>query len=81
MKGIELRNKFLEFFKSKNHTIISGAPLIPENDPTVLFTTAGMQPLVPYLKGEKHPGGTRLADYQKCNLFLLPTIIKRPRLE
>lgn len=66
MKGIELRNKFLEFFKSKNHTIISGAPLIPENDPTVLFTTAGMQPLVPYLKGEKHPGGTRLADYQKC---------------
>lgn len=66
MKGIELRNKFLDFFKSKNHTIISGAPLIPENDPTVLFTTAGMQPLVPYLKGEKHPGGTRLADYQKC---------------
>lgn len=66
MKGIELRNKFLEFFKSKNHTIISGAPLIPENDPTVLFTTAGMQPLVPYLKGEKHPGGTRLTDYQKC---------------
>lgn len=66
MKAIELRNKYLEFFKSKKHNIISGAPLIPENDPTVLFTTAGMQPLVPYLKGESHPSGTRLTDYQKC---------------
>ncbi len=66
MKAIELRNKYLEFFKSKNHSIISGAPLIPENDPTVLFTTAGMQPLVPYLSGQKHPSGTRLTDYQKC---------------
>ena len=66
MRGVELRNKYLEFFKSKGHNIISGAKLIPENDPTVLFTTAGMQPLVPYLSGEKHPSGTRLTDYQKC---------------
>lgn len=66
MKAIELRNKYLEFFKSKNHSVISGAPLIPENDPTVLFTTAGMQPLVPYLTGRTHPNGTRLTDYQKC---------------
>ena len=66
MKAIELRNKYLEFFKSKEHSIISGARLVPENDPTVLFTTAGMQPLVPYLTGEKHPSGTRLTDYQKC---------------
>ena len=66
MKAIELRNKYLEFFKSKGHTVISGAPLIPENDPTVLFTTAGMQPLVPYLSGQTHPGGKRLTDYQKC---------------
>lgn len=66
MKAIEIRNKYLEFFKNNNHKIISGAKLIPENDPTVLFTTAGMQPLVPYLLGEKHPEGTRLTDYQKC---------------
>ena len=66
MKAIEIRNKFLEFFKKHNHTIIPSAPLIPENDPSVLFTTAGMQPLVPDLLGEKHPGGKRIADYQKC---------------
>lgn len=66
MKAIEIRNKFLDFFKKHNHTIIPSAPLIPENDPSVLFTTAGMQPLVPYLLGEKHPGGKRIADYQKC---------------
>lgn len=66
MKAIEIRNKYIEFFKNKQHTVISGAPLIPENDPTVLFTTAGMQPLVPYLTGQKHPSGTRLTDYQKC---------------
>ena len=66
MKAIEIRNKFLEFFKKHNNTIIPSAPLIPENDPSVLFTTAGMQPLVPYLLGEKHPGGKRIADYQKC---------------
>ncbi len=66
MKAIEIRNKYLNFFKSHGHTIIPSAPLIPENDSSVLFTTAGMQPLVPYLLGEKHPSGTRLTDYQKC---------------
>ena len=66
MKAIEIRNKYLNFFKSHGHTIIPSAPLIPENDPSVLFTTAGMQPLVPYLLGEPHPAGTRLTDYQKC---------------
>ena len=62
----ELRKMWLEFFAEKGHEIISSASLIPENDPTVLFTTAGMHPLVPYLLGEKHPAGTRLADVQKC---------------
>lgn len=62
----EIRQKYLDFFKSKNHAIIPSAPLVPENDPSVLFNTAGMQPLVPYLLGEKHPLGTRLADVQKC---------------
>jgi alanyl-tRNA synthetase len=57
---------YLDFFKSKGHAIIPSASLIPENDPTVLFTTAGMHPLVPYLLGAKHPEGTRLADVQKC---------------
>ena len=62
----EIRNKYLEFFKSKGHTIIPSASLIPENDPTVLFTTAGMHPLVPYLLGEVHPGGSRVTSAQKC---------------
>jgi alanyl-tRNA synthetase len=62
----ELRSKYIEFFKSKGHVEISGKSLIPENDPTVLFTTAGMHPLVPYLLGEAHPAGKRLTDYQKC---------------
>ena len=66
MKAIEIRNKYLNFFKNHGHKIIPSAPLIPENDPSVLFTTAGMQPLVPYLLGQKHPEGTRLTDYQKC---------------
>lgn len=66
MKAIEIRNKYLNFFKSHGHKVIPSAPLIPENDPSVLFTTAGMQPLVPYLLGEPHPEGTRLTDYQKC---------------
>ena len=66
MKAIEIRNKYLNFFKNHGHVVIPSAPLIPENDPSVLFTTAGMQPLVPYLLGEKHPEGTRLTDYQKC---------------
>ncbi len=62
----EIRQKFIDFFKTKQHAIIPSASLVPENDPTVLFNTAGMQPLVPYLLGEKHPLWTRLADYQKC---------------
>ena len=63
----ELRKAYLGFFESKGHKIISGASVIPENDPTVLFTTAGMHPLVPYLMGEMpHPAGTRLTDVQKC---------------
>jgi len=62
----ELRRKYIEFFKSKGHVEISGKSLIPENDPTVLFTTAGMHPLVPYLLGEPHPAGKRITDYQKC---------------
>ena len=66
MKAIEIRNKYLEYFKNNGHSVIPSAPLIPENDPSVLFTTAGMQPLVPYLLGEKHPAGKRLVDYQKC---------------
>ncbi len=66
MKAIEIRNKYLKFFESKNHKVISGAKLVPENDPTVLFTTAGMHPLVPYLVGESHPEGKRLVDFQKC---------------
>ena len=66
MEAKELRNKFLEFFKSKGHAVIRSAPLIPDNDPTVLFTTAGMHPLVPYLLGASHPAGKRLTDVQKC---------------
>ena len=66
MKAIEIRNKYLNFFKRHGHSVIPSAPLVPENDPSVLFTTAGMQPLVPYLLGEKHPAGNKLTDYQKC---------------
>lgn len=66
MNANELRSKYIEFFKSKGHTQIQGKSLLPDNDPTVLFTTAGMHPLVPYLLGETHPAGTRLTDYQKC---------------
>lgn len=62
----ELRSAYLRFFSEKGHSVISSASLIPENDPSVLFTTAGMHPLVPYLLGQKHPAGTRLCDVQKC---------------
>lgn len=62
----QLRELWLKFFQDRGHSVISSASLIPENDPTVLFTTAGMHPLVPYLLGEKHPSGTRLTDVQKC---------------
>ena len=66
MSADELRTLYLSFFKSKGHAIISGSSLIPQNDPTVLFTTAGMHPLVPYILGEPHPAGRRLCDVQKC---------------
>ena len=66
MSTIDLKDTYLKFFESKGHKIIPSAPVIPENDPTCLFNTAGMQPLVPYLKGEPHPEGKRLADVQKC---------------
>lgn len=66
MTANELRQKYLDFFKGYNHAVISSASLIPENDPTVLFTTAGMHPLVPYLLGAKHPAGRRLTSAQKC---------------
>ncbi|MBA3733045.1 alanine--tRNA ligase [Patescibacteria group bacterium] len=66
MTSQEIRSRFLDFFKERGHAVISSASLVPENDPSVLFNTAGMQPLVPYLLGEKHPLGTRLASAQKC---------------
>ena len=66
MTANELRRKYIEFFKSNGHAEIKSASLIPDNDPTCLFTTAGMHPLVPYLQGAKHPAGTRLTDCQKC---------------
>ncbi len=62
----QLRTRWTEFFAERGHAVIPSASLIPENDPTVLFTTAGMHPLVPYLLGEKHPAGVRLCDVQKC---------------
>ena len=66
MKADVLKKKYLKFFKTKNHSVIPSASLIPENDPTVLFTTAGMHPLVPYLMGQKHPLGNKIVDVQKC---------------
>src|SRR4030042_2345395 len=66
MSASELRKKYLDFFRERGHAIIPSASLIPEHDPTVLFTTAGMHPLVPYLLGEKHPAGRRIVDVQKC---------------
>tara|TARA_B100000508_G_scaffold60333_1_gene47138 strand:- start:177033 stop:178874 length:1842 start_codon:yes stop_codon:yes gene_type:complete len=66
MKVSEVREKYLEFFKRNDHAEIASAPIVPENDPTTLFTSSGMQPLVPYLLGEEHPAGARLVDSQKC---------------
>jgi len=66
MNSNEIRQRFLNFFEKRGHAIIPSASLVPENDPSVLFNTAGMQPLVPYLLGEEHPQGKRLADIQKC---------------
>ncbi|MBN2452553.1 MAG: alanine--tRNA ligase [Lentisphaeria bacterium] len=66
MTANELRRKYIDFFRRHGHAEIRSAPLVPENDPTVLFTTAGMHPLVPFLLGEKHPAGSRLVNVQKC---------------
>src|SRR3989339_2085850 len=66
MNAQEIRTKFLKFMESKGHTLVPSASLIPENDPTTLFISAGMHPLVPYLLGQKHPGGSRVANVQKC---------------
>lgn len=66
MQSSEIRSRFLAFFEKRGHSILPSASLVPENDPSVLFNTAGMQPLVPYLMGQKHPLGTRLASCQKC---------------
>jgi len=66
MESKEIRSRFLDFFKKRGHAIIPSASLIPENDPTVLFNTAGMQPIVPFLMGREHPAGSRLANAQKC---------------
>lgn len=66
MNSQEIRQRFLAFFEKRGHAIIPSSPLVPENDPSVLFNTAGMQPLVPYLMGSPHPSGARLADAQKC---------------
>ena len=63
---MNLKDLYIEFFESKGHKQIPSAPVVPENDASVLFNTAGMQPLIPYLMGQKHPYGTRLCDYQKC---------------
>ncbi|MBP6879432.1 MAG: alanine--tRNA ligase [Candidatus Pacebacteria bacterium] len=66
MNSSEIRKRFLDFFEKRGHSIVPSAPLVPQNDPSVLFNTAGMQPLVPYLMGERHPLGSRIADIQKC---------------
>lgn len=66
MKSEEIRNRFISFFKERGHYILPSSPLVPENDPSVLFNTAGMQPLVPYLMGKPHPNGDKLANRQKC---------------
>jgi alanyl-tRNA synthetase len=66
MTSSEIRQRFISFFEKRRHAVLPSASLVPENDPSVLFNTAGMQPLVPYLLGEKHPLGTRLVNFQKC---------------
>src|SRR3990167_3368574 len=66
MQSQEIRKKFLDFFEKKGHKIVPSSSLVPENDPSVLFTTAGMQPMVAYLLGQEHPKGKRIANSQKC---------------
>ena len=70
MNRKQLIKKYIEFFKSKDHKEIPSASLVPENDPTVLFTTAGMHPIVPYLLGQSHPLGKKLTNTLKRNIFL-----------
>ena len=66
MDRIELIKKYIDFFKAKDHKEVKNSSLVPENDPTVLFTTAGMHPLIPFISGEKHPEGKRLVNVQRC---------------
>ena len=66
MTAQEIRRKYLEYFKKQKHTIVPRALMVPYNEPSVLFTGSGMQPLIPYLLGEKHPEGTRIVDSQTC---------------
>src|SRR5665213_3349518 len=66
MTAQEIRKKYLEYYQAKNHVVLPRALLVPQDDPTTLFTGSGMQPLVPYLLGQKHPNGKRLADSQTC---------------
>src|ERR1700733_9272854 len=66
MKASDIINKYISFFEARGHKRIANSPLVPENDPTTLFTSSGMQPLVPYLLGQTHPSGTRLVDVQNC---------------
>jgi len=66
MSLAEIRSKYLEFYKQRGHSIIPSSNLVPENDPTTLFTGSGMQPLIPYLLGKNHPEGSRLVNSQKC---------------
>jgi alanyl-tRNA synthetase len=66
MKSSDVRGKYLEFMKEKGHFVVPSSGLVPENDPTTLFTGSGMQPMINYLLGEKHPKGTRVTDSQKC---------------
>ncbi len=66
MTTAEVRKKFLEYFESQGHAIIPSSAIIPQNDPTTLFTGSGMQPMVPYLLGQVHPSGTRITDSQIC---------------
>ena len=66
LTAVTLRRKYIEFFARRGHAVTPSASLVPENDPSALFTTAGMQPLAPYLLGEQHPSGSRLVNYQRC---------------
>ena len=69
MKHTEIRSKIKTFMQDKNFALVDSASLVPINDPSVLFTTAGVQPLVPYIKGQKHPLGDKISNIQKCICF------------